>query len=83
MNALVSEFATALDQEDYRAAGECLSKDCIYDSPKGKVVGPEAILVSYQSNGDSARDRFDSIVYSHSIRQMKSDWFEIEPGICP
>lgn len=77
MSDIAARFATALDDEDYTTAMACLAENCVYESPTGKVTARESIITSYQDNGDSARDRFDSIVYSHRIRSLDNDWFEV------
>ena len=63
---VVSEFASSLDAEDYQSARSCLAHNCVYESPNGDLTGP-AIIDSYKVNGESARKRFYSIVYSHEV----------------
>ena len=73
---IVSAFAASLDAEDYRSTGSCLAEDCVYESPDGDLTGP-AILDSYQGNGDSARERFDSIVYRHEVAPLSEGWYQV------
>lgn len=74
---LVSEFASSLDTEDYPTTLSCLADDCVYDSPTGKLTGPTAIIDSYKGNGESARSRFDSIVYRHELIPLEENWYQI------
>ena len=75
---IVSRFASALDAEDYSAAHDLLAEGCVYHAPKDTVLtGPDAIIASYRGNGDRARDRFDTIRYSHEVRQDDEETFTI------
>ncbi len=77
-NEVALRFAAALDTEDYAVVRTCLVDDCVYESPRGELIGPDAIVESYRANGDSARQRFDSIVYRHEIEPLGEGWFKIE-----
>lgn len=67
--AVVERFASALDAEEYDEAILLLATDCVYESPDGTLIGPEAIITSYRDNGDRARCRFDEITYSSAVEQ--------------
>ena len=60
-------FAAALDAEDYEAAAECLAADCAYHSRIGPLIGPSAIVASYQGIGDAARGQLDAIDYTSEV----------------
>lgn len=72
------QFAAALDKEDYEQARLWLAPDCLYASPTGSLIGPDKILDSYQSHGDAARGRFDSIDYRHRAQELEDGWIRIE-----
>ena len=74
---VISEFASSLDAEDYPLTLSCLADHCIYESPTGELTGPAAIVDSYKGNGDSARKRFDSVVYRHEIIPLGEGWYRI------
>ena len=74
----LSPFALALAAEDYLTTLSLLPEQCQYDSPTGLLIGPAAIVTSYQGNGDDARQRFDSIECSHSIATFEAGWYLIE-----
>jgi limonene-1,2-epoxide hydrolase len=44
----VKRFATALDDEDYRALESLLAADCRYESPRGTLIGLLAVIGSYR-----------------------------------
>ncbi len=67
----------SLDQEQYEETLNCLAANCIYDSPTGEIVGPQAIVASYQHNGDQATKKFDGVDYSHQVAALDDGWFEI------
>jgi SnoaL-like domain len=66
--ALAGKFAAALDAEDYATLSGLLAADCRYESPKGRLTGPGAIIASYEKAGASAKVRFDSVSYESSVR---------------
>lgn len=74
---LVSEFAASLDAEDYARTRVCLAENCVYQSPDGELVGPNAIVDSYRGNGDKAQQLFDSVEYEHIVTPLDDSWFQI------
>lgn len=62
-----TEFAQALDTEDYDSAQALLSATCRYDCRGETFVGPTAIIASYRGNGDHASSEFDGIEYESRI----------------
>ena len=64
---IVTRFARALDAEDYAAARLLLHDQCEYECRGEFFTGPEAILASYQENGDAGRNEFDEIAYESSV----------------
>jgi limonene-1,2-epoxide hydrolase len=75
---IATRFAQALDHEDYPAAIELLSDTCVYHIRGKTHQGPEAIIASYQSNGDQATQNFDSITYGSSVRPSDDNRIIIE-----
>ncbi len=74
---VVNRFAVALDEEDYAAALALIAADCVYSIQEKTHVGPEAIVQSYQGNGDTAARVFDSITYGSSVRAGADGWVVI------
>ncbi len=65
--SVARRFAIALDGEDYAAAQALLADACVYVCRGQRYSGPSAIIAAYQSNGSSARDKFDSISYRSAV----------------
>lgn len=65
--AIARRFAAALDTEDYATARELLAPDCTYHLGNDKIVGQNAIIDSYRTNGESAKRRFVSIDYVSDV----------------
>jgi hypothetical protein len=63
-------FAAALDTEDYEGAAACLSLDCTYHAPDGKLIGPSAIVGSYRENAEAGRKRFDKVEYKSLVESI-------------
>lgn len=64
---LVRRFAISLDQEDYDETRRCLDPDCVYVIRDATHRGPEAIVASYQGNGDWASENIDRIEYESQV----------------
>jgi hypothetical protein len=75
---IAARFAQTLDHEDYPAATALLSDSCVYQIRGNTHKAPEAIIATYQSNGDQATQNFDSITYGSSIRPSNDDRIIIE-----
>ena len=63
-------LATALDHEDYPAATAQLSPACVYEIRGETIEGAEAIIASYQINGDGAKERFDNVTYESAVTPL-------------
>lgn len=74
----VSAFATALDRDDFVGAGEHLTLDCTYHSPKGAVNGRDAILESYAAAARRGRNILDNVTNSSAIQASGRCEFVIE-----
>jgi hypothetical protein len=68
--SIASRFADALDAEDYSTAGALLAIDCLYSIRDSVIFGRDAVIDSYQLNGDSARRRFDAVEYSSQVFEI-------------
>jgi hypothetical protein len=66
--AIVQRFAAALDAEDYSSARELLAPNCTYHLGDDTIVGQNAVVDSYRANGQSAKQRFDSIEYASNVQ---------------
>jgi hypothetical protein len=65
--AIASDFAAVLDADDYAAARRLLAETCVYRLGAETIVGPDAIIDSYRTNGESAKLRFDAVEYISSV----------------
>lgn len=65
---VATQFARALDEEDYPAARALLAPDCDYEIRGDTHRGPDAIVASYKGNGDEAARKFDTIEYDSAVR---------------
>jgi hypothetical protein len=66
----VQRFAAALDAEDYEVVRGCLAPACVYAALEGSLVGPDAIVASYDGNGSAARGRFEKIEYRSEVETI-------------
>jgi hypothetical protein len=74
---IVRRFAVALDEEDYNSARSVLAAGCVYVFREETYDGPEAIVASYQGNGEAAK-AFDEISYGSRVREGEDGWIVIE-----
>ncbi|MCA9286396.1 MAG: hypothetical protein KDA22_14315 [Phycisphaerales bacterium] len=74
---IVRRFAVALDREDYPAARALVDAGCVYSIRGRTLCGPDAIVGSYQSNGDAAAQKFDAIAYGSSVAPGTDGWIVI------
>ena len=56
------------------ARASCFISDCVYSIHDQTHVGPDAILDSYQANGDEAASKFDAIAYGSAVRADTDRW---------
>jgi hypothetical protein len=68
--AIAQDFAHALDTEDYLAAAELLAPACVYAIGDTAFTSPAGIVETYRANAESAKGRFDSIVYSSVVKAL-------------
>lgn len=73
-----TQFARALDAEDYQAAEAMLSEQCEYTCRNQVYRGPAAIIASYRCAGDTAQRDFDSIQYESRIVECTGRTARIE-----
>jgi hypothetical protein len=66
---IARRFAAALDAEDYMSARALLAEQCVYETGGAVVVGVDAIIESYQTNGKAAQRRFDEIEYASYVEK--------------
>jgi len=65
--AVAQQFATALDRDDYEAAGRVIYRDCAYAIDGETIIGRDAIVDSYLAVSDTGRAAFDSLEYDSSV----------------
>lgn len=69
---IATTFATALDEDNYNAAGEVIHLDCVYVIRDKTFTGRIAILDSYRTASEIGRATFDTLEYD-SIVSMTND----------
>jgi hypothetical protein len=62
------QFASALDAERYEAVRALLAPTCRYQARTHTLTGPDSIVESYRTNGQSARRLFDDVQYGSEVR---------------
>ena len=60
-------FARALDANDFEKARMLLAPDCVYDTGREILTGPDAIMSSYANNNEKAHTLFDFVAYESEI----------------
>lgn len=73
MKNLVRRLAVALDSDDYETAFSTLAKDVQYELGAETLVGPQAVVDSYQAASVMAHDLFDQVGYDHEIVESSPD----------
>ena len=71
---IATRFAAALDAESYDDARLLLADDCVYESPGGTLIGPEAIIASYRNNGEQAASRFDEVKFCSQVERFEDEF---------
>ena len=64
---VVAKLARALDGDDFPAARACLAADCVYETKRETLRGPEAIIASYAAASAWARRAFDDVRYESQV----------------
>lgn len=67
---LATAFAQCLDRNDFAGARRYLADDCRYSYASQNLIGPEAVLASYEQNYLSAKDQLDEIVFESRIEPI-------------
>jgi hypothetical protein len=62
-----TRFAAALDADDFDAVRWVLAAGCRYEIRGTVLVGPDAILESYRSASEGAKQEFDSVRYESLV----------------
>ena len=60
---IVEAMARALDADDFATARTRLAADCVYETGRETLHGPEAIIASYAAATSWARRVFDEVRY--------------------
>ena len=68
--AIATAFATALDGDDFTAAGRLIADDCEYDTSRESLGGRGAILASYADATTWAHATFDDVRYESEIESV-------------
>jgi hypothetical protein len=64
VQAVVAEFADALDADDFDVVQRRLATDCVYLIGGQRHVGPEAVVASYRDGSHLARRLFEEVVFT-------------------
>jgi len=65
--ALARRFAALLDTDDFASLAPMLAAACVYDTGRGALVGPEAIVASYRGASDRARASLDAMRFESEL----------------
>ena len=68
--AITTAFATALDGDDFTAAGRLIADECAYDTGREVLTGRAAILASYTDATTWAHAQFDDVRYESEIESV-------------
>ncbi len=64
---LIEELAEALDRDDYTTVRQRLADDVEYVVGDQRHNGPDAVVNSYRTGSETARELFDHVVYKHAV----------------
>ena len=70
-------FVSALDRCDFVTARKFLAKDCRYETDGGELIGPEAIIDSYEHNAQWAARAIEHIDYESEITRQSDSVFDV------
>ena len=73
MRDLVSRLAVALDSDDYVTALSTLADDVRYEVGGETLIGPQAVVDSYEAASIMAHKLFDEVGYDHEIVQSSPE----------
>ena len=76
--ATVSDFASALDNDDFARVARHLHRDVVYTIGGITHRGPKAVVESYRNGSATARRIFDHVEFSHSIVWHDHDTVRID-----
>jgi hypothetical protein len=74
---VVQNFASFLDNTQYKEAGECLSDNCKYQYSEGKYEDRDNITSLYKKLDSLNRRQFDELSYSSHVEQIGENEFKI------
>jgi len=74
---VVQNFASLLDNSQYKEAGGCLSDNCKYQYAEGKYQDRDNITSLYQMNDSLTRQHYDELVYTSEVEQIDENRFKI------
>jgi hypothetical protein len=65
--SLATRFAARLDADDFAGLEPMLAAGCAYETGRGTLTGPQAILGSYREASERARRLFDAVRYDSEV----------------
>jgi len=70
VRAAARRLARLLDEDDFPAARALLPDECVYDTARETLRGPEAIVESYRAASGWARRTFDEVRYESEVESV-------------
>ena len=67
---IAAAFASALDADDFSAAGRLVVEHCVYDTGNGLLEGRAAVLRSYAEASAWARSKLDDVRYESEVERV-------------
>ncbi len=66
-------FGSSLDHDDFEKVKDLLAENCVYQIGSETLIGPEAILASYEQNMLAGRKKMDKLEWGTSRIETISD----------
>ena len=70
---IVEQFGKSLDKDDFEAAKNTLTQDCVYVFGDIEINGASAICKSYEDNMIAGRKKLDELTWGESRVEQVSD----------
>jgi hypothetical protein len=67
VRALAARIAALLDADDFVGLEPMLAPGCAYETGRGALTGPQAILASYREASERARRLFGTVRYDSEV----------------
>jgi hypothetical protein len=74
---VATEFADALDRDDYDAAREFLTAETIYTIHGKLYIGADEVLDRYRRSAEWAASAFEQVDYESSVERLEGNQVEV------